>query len=358
MIGVLARIPFFWGMRFLGFPRILPINLTVSVTFKCNSRCRTCNVFLKDGKEMSAEEFIKTFMSIGGAPYWVTLSGGEPFLRKDLEDIIEGLITHTSPSIVSIPTNGLCGGIADRIYDITERHPETRFVVNFSLDGLFEKHDEIRGVKGNFRRLIASYDAVREINFENLSVGVHTVVSKFNVDDIPEIFQYVANKLKPDSYITEIAEERVELENIGQDITPTNRDYSKVVKYLTSHQNIYNTQKIGKITQAFRGEYYRLAEKIIREGRQIIPCYAGWASGQIMADGSVWPCCVRGDNLGNLRDHNFDFKKIWFGEKADELRSSIKEGECACPLANASYTNILLNPKKMLKVGWRLAHGK
>jgi hypothetical protein len=50
---------------------------------------------------------------------------------------------------------------------------------------------------------------------------------------------------------------------------------------------------------------------------------------------------VRADNLGNLRDHNYDFKEIWFGEKIQEVRRSIAAKECHCPLANASYTNML-----------------
>ena len=62
-------------------------------------------------------------------------------------------------------------------------------------------------------------------------------------------------------------------------------------------------------------EYYKLVKRILNEQDQVIACYAGWVSAHIYADGTVWPCCVRADNLGNLRDHNYDFKEIWFGEK-------------------------------------------
>jgi hypothetical protein len=79
------------------------------------------------------------------------------------------------------------------------------------------------------------------------------------------------------------------------------------------------------------------------EQDQVIGCYAGWASAQTYADGTVWPCCVRADDLGNLREHNYDFKEIWFGEKIKEVRRSIYEKECYCPLANASYTNMLMD---------------
>ena len=72
--------------------------------------------------------------------------------------------------------------------------------------------------------------------------------------------------------------------------------------------------------------------------------------GQIAADGDVWTCCIRAQPLGNLRDVDYDFGKIWFGKKADELRRSIKNRECYCPLANASYTNMMCNWMTLARV--------
>jgi len=60
---------------------------------------------------------------------------------------------------------------------------------------------------------------------------------------------------------------------------------------------------------------------------------------------------VRADNLGNLRDHHYDFKEIWFGEKIKEARRSIAAHECHCPLANATYTNILHDIPTLARVG-------
>ena len=94
--------------------------------------------------------------------------------------------------------------------------------------------------------------------------------------------------------------------------------------------------------------------RILDEQDQVIDCYAGWVSAQIYADGTVWPCCVRADDLGNLRDHNYDFKKIWFGEKIREVRRSVAARECHCPLANASYTNMLHDFPTLTRVGVKL----
>jgi radical SAM protein with 4Fe4S-binding SPASM domain len=78
------------------------------------------------------------------------------------------------------------------------------------------------------------------------------------------------------------------------------------------------------------------------------------ASAQITAEGEVWPCCVLGESMGNLRTNGYDFKKIWFSSKARIIRKRIKNKECHCPLASASYTNMLMNSKKLAKISSKM----
>jgi hypothetical protein len=108
---------------------------------------------------------------------------------------------------------------------------------------------------------------------------------------------------------------------------------------------------VSKITEAFRVEYYQLVKRILREQTQVIPCFAGWASAQIYANGEVWPCCIRADNMANLRDVDYDFRRVWTSPEAERIRKSIRNKECHCPLANASYTNLLMNPQTLTRVG-------
>jgi hypothetical protein len=63
---------------------------------------------------------------------------------------------------------------------------------------------------------------------------------------------------------------------------------------------------------------------------------------------------VRADDLGNLREHGYDFPAIWFGEKIKEVRRSIAAKECHCPLANASYTNMLMDVPTVTRVGLKV----
>ena len=66
---------------------------------------------------------------------------------------------------------------------------------------------------------------------------------------------------------------------------------------------------------------------------------------------------MRAESVGNVRDHDYDFGAIWFGQLADSFRASVKNKECACPLANASYTNMLLEPRTLARVAANMVGG-
>jgi MoaA/NifB/PqqE/SkfB family radical SAM enzyme len=352
MLGVLARIPLFRAYRRFGWPKMLPINITLSPSPKCNSRCLTCNIWMKRENELTLAEWDKVLSSLGNAPYWFTISGGEPLMFPHIVELAQLAYKHCQPGIINIPTNGILKSGPERVRRILESCPKSQVIINLSLDGVGEKHDFIRGVMGNFEKFeerIEEYFALRD-EFPNLAVGIHSVVSVFSVGHLDELIAY-AEQSRADQFITEIAEPRVELDTVGLPITPSREQYAAAIDRLITYVNSKRYQGVAKITEAFRVEYYKLVKRILDEQDQVIDCYAGWASAQIYADGTVWPCCVRADNLGNLRDHSYDFAEIWFGEKIKEVRRSIAAKECFCPLANASYTNMLHDIPTVTRVG-------
>lgn len=304
--------------------------------------------------ELSLREFNQIFEGIGDYPYWFTISGGEPFFRDDLVGICQSIYRNCQPKIINIPTNGiLWETIPQKVEKIVKTCPRTQFIINVSLDDIEERHDEIRRVKGNFEKVLETYRALKAMDYPNLAVGIHTVISKFNVKRIPSVYQYVAN-LEPDSYVTEIAEQRAELNTIRANITPELKDYEQAIDHIIKGIKKWRFKGISRITQAFRFQYYGLVKKTLTEKRQIIPCYAGFASCQIAPDGNVWFCCIKAESIGNLRDNGYDFRRLWFNEKAHTMRKALKEGRCYCPLANVSYTNMLFDPSTLFKVGMRV----
>jgi MoaA/NifB/PqqE/SkfB family radical SAM enzyme len=355
MAGVLTRIPLFRSYRRFGWPAMLPLNITISPSPKCNSRCLTCNIWMKREDELSLGEWDKVLASLGNAPYWFTISGGEPLMYPGIVELAQLVYKHNKPGIINIPTNALLPSGPVRVRKILESCPDTQLIINLSLDGVGTKHDIIRGVPGNFEKFeerLQQYFELRE-EFPKLTVGIHSVISVFSVGHLDELIAY-ADQSGADQFITEIAEPRVELDTVGLPITPDKESYGAAIDRLTAYVQSKEYRGLSRITEAFRVEYYKLVKRILDEEDQVIDCYAGWASAQIYADGTVWPCCVRADDLGNLRNHNYDFKEIWFGERIKEVRRSIAAKECHCPLANASYTNMLLDVPTLTRVGSKM----
>jgi len=353
--GVLARVPLFKLYRKLGWPQMLPLNLTLSPSPKCNSRCLTCNIWMKRENELTLQEWEKVLASLGRAPYWFTISGGEPLMYPHVVELAQLAYQYCRPGIINIPTNAILPTIPERVERIARLCPESQLIINLSLDGVGEKHDTIRGVRGNFEKFEKRLEQLLDLRgkLKNLTVGVHTVVSVFSVGHLEEIISYV-DRSGADQFITEIAEPRVELDTVGLPITPNPEDYAKAIDRLIAYVESKQYKGTAKITETMRVEYYKLVKRILDEKDQVIACYAGWASGHIYADGTVWPCCVRADNLGNLRDHHYDFKEIWFGDRIKKLRQSVAAKECHCPLANASYTNMLHDLPTLGRVGTKL----
>jgi MoaA/NifB/PqqE/SkfB family radical SAM enzyme len=338
-----------WRAR--GWPRLLPVNVVISTNFRCNFKCLTCNVYERKVKELDAEEWGRVFASMGRTPTWMTFSGGEPFLRGDLPDIILSAIRHCEPAVVNIPTNGwFTDRIVRGVQKICTGSPDTQLVINLSIDHhVPERHDEIRAAPGSWPRLMKTLAELRALNLPNLTVGVHTVVSDQNQDDFPEI-AHGLSALGADSYIAEPAEERVELQTIGTGITPRASKFGVAAKaVLEVEEKASGT--VARMARALRGEYYQRVTRYLEGDPSAMPvCHAGFLSVHVGADGDVWSCCVLSRSFGNLRDADFDFPTVWYSREAEDFRTWMRERRCACPLANAAYTNLLAEPQAATRI--------
>ena len=346
---------------------IRPITLTFSVTNRCQSKCKTCSIWkiypqkIQDPKnELKLPEIEKIFKSLGSKIYFFNLSGGEPFLRPDLPDIVEAAVTYLKPAIIHSPTNAIATRkVVDGTRKILEmlkaKGLKTPLTIKPSLDGIGKMHDEIRGVPGNWEKLMATITELKklETEYENFHVEIGTVVSNFNKEHLDEIEDFV-HKLGVQSYRNEIAEQREEFFNIGDPITPTGEEYAEIMHTFASkiRKNIGTKKKLARITESLRLVYYDLAAKIVTQKRQVIPCYAGISNVHLTPHAELWPCCVLGyaKSLGNVRDAGYDFWKVWRGEQAKTVRAYIKNKNCACPLANQAYSNIICHSPSLVSV--------
>lgn len=340
-----ARVLGYRLVRRFGWPVPMPINISIVPTGRCNSRCKTCSLWKTPVKgELSVDEWDMIFKSIGKIHPWITLSEGEPFLTKDLVDIVRSAVRNNEPQIIVIPTNGILTEKIERDLKQILCFYKERLIVNLSLDDIGDRHDRIRGIKGNFDRLLRSISVVKKLkkDFTNLRVGVNTVISKYNIDHIKEISDFVGAEIGPDSHIFEIAENRKSLNNINMNMKPDANSCVSVIHELIKKSN-------GRdLTHFFRKRYYRLISELLENQKEIIPCYAGIGSAHISSTGEVLACCSMYESMGNLRKGGYNFKELWKSEKARMVREKIKKRHCWCTHANNNYSNILCSHRLFL----------
>ena len=105
---------------------------------------------------------------------------------------------------------------------------------------------------------------------------------------LPAIYEELS-RWGPDSYITEMAENRVELSTMHKDISPSPDQYARAVDFLAGQmQKRRSRHPVARLVESLRLEYYELCKRYTVERAQIIPCYAGWASAHLAPDGNVW----------------------------------------------------------------------
>lgn len=133
--------------RWFGNKKFTPMTLTYSVTAACQSKCKTCQIgamYCQDPsraeKDLTLGEVEKIFSSMKPI-YFFNMSGGEPFLRKDLPEIVEMACRYLKPRVIHTPTNAI---MTDRIIENTEKiikiirtyDATVPFTVKPSIDGV------------------------------------------------------------------------------------------------------------------------------------------------------------------------------------------------------------------------------
>ncbi|MEQ8454719.1 MAG: radical SAM protein [Sandaracinaceae bacterium] len=356
--SVLARIPLYNAFRELGWPRIRPLTMSFVVTDKCNSRCETCQIgarYLDDPSvaegELTLDEYRRLFASIGRLE-WVTLSGGEPFMRKDFPELARSLVAATRPRVVNVPTNGtFVHAVRVGVARMLEGFGDTRLVINVSLDGVGARHDLVRGFSGNFERVLQLAEALREIDDPRLTFGCNTVVSAFNAEHVPETIDFVLDELRPDSYVLETAQVRPEYYNDDVALDAGARAVRRALDHATRRLEAEPRRGVPALVKAFRRHYYAQTRRRL-DGPVSHRCFSGFATCAVMPKGDVWSSTQRGDAMGNVRDFELDFGALWASPQAERARARVRAKRCTCETSNVSYPNALLDPPQLAAVAW------
>ena len=338
----------------LQFRKNEPVSLVHFVTNRCNARCSFCFIDFDNPKtfqgELTIEEIEKLTKNLGKSLLNVNLTGGEPFARKDLIDIAKSYLKNSTVQSIYITTNA---SLPDRIEkfakEISLFSPGTELCFQISIDDLPENHDRVRKVKNLFDSCIDSYNRLKKLS-SKINPVVNITVTHENCDNIKEIFNYLHVECKIDSikccivrdegvYKTP-AEKREKIFNAYNWLTNQIKEKMKDKKIIN-----YNSQSIqGKLHEKKDIISWKMVKKMYLQPKYLSPCHAGGLFGIITGNGMIYPCEILENKLlGNLRNVDMDFMKIWKNQKTKETKNFIKNTNCNCTYECALTYNILGN---------------
>ncbi len=329
-----------------------PYKLNYAITMWCQSRCLTCNIWeLKPKNELTIDE-IREFASKNTSFRWIALTGGEPFMRSDIVEIVKAFKEHSKGMyMLTIPTNSLCSPdkVESQLRQILElRIP--RVAITLSLDGYGELHDKIRGIPGNYKKVMENYRRFSELRKEypDFSFFFGYTLSKFNegqlIKNVEEVRKEQPGVKYGDFHI-----------NLGQ--TSTNyyhnqqseiRGRADVVVSDLEQMMKKRESELSAMPMIERA-FLRGLIQFAKTGNQPYRSESLSASVFIDSWGNVYPSIMWDKKLANLREIGFDLKNVWHSKEAEEVRQLIMEGKEPRQWTSCeAYQTILANVQSIL----------
>lgn len=342
--------------RFLFKNGGLPIYVVLFVTENCTAKCFHCLLGEKKRatNELTIDEIEKLSKNMGNILF-LLLTGGEPFLRDDLPDIAKIFYKNNSVCNLGIPSNGsLTTKVVESAEKILKQCRNIDFAIDISIDAIGEEHDKVRGTEGLFEKAVWTYRELSKLGkkYDNFTLNIALTASSFNQDKLVEIYHYLKDKLGARS-ITYLltrgsprvpSAKKVDIENYIK--------LGEILEKDTMNSNLigYENYFGSDLLNAMKILRQKTVSKIVKENKKVLPCYAASLSCVITSKGDVYPCELLSQKMGNLRDENYDFKKIWESKEAKDIRKHIKETGCFCTYECFLTNSIIFTPSMFPKV--------
>lgn len=290
---------------------VTPTDASIILTYRCPMRCKMCNIwqYPTDKKEEIKAEDLKTLPRLK----FINLTGGEPFIREDLAEIVEECYRHTDRIVISTS-----GWFEDRVVALAKRFP--KIGIRISIEGLSCKNDELRGREGGFDKGLRTLLTLKHMGLKDIGFGC--TVSNNNSKDMLSLYRLslslgmeFATAAFHNSYYFH-----------KDDNTITNRE-----EVCNDFEQLIEWQLAEKHPKSWFRAFFNMGLiNYIEGGRRMLPCEAGSANFFIDPWGEVFPCNgleerYWKDSMGNI--HEADFMTIWTSEQARKVREKVRR----CP---------------------------
>ena len=281
---------------------------SIIVTYRCPMRCKMCDIWNNPTKP--EEEFKPELLKKLPKMRSVNITGGEPFVREDIEEIVKILLTKTDRIVFSTS-----GYFSDKIIALAKKYPQIGYRI--SIEGLSCKNDELRGRAGGFDKGLRTLLELRRLGIKDIGFGI--TVSNNNSADMLNLYELNRN-LKM-QFATASFHNSFYFHKYDNKVTNIDEvcgNFDELIQRLMKE----NSPKSW-----FRAFFNLGLINYIKGGRRMLPCEAGSENFFIDPHGNVLPCngmekSCWFDTMGNLNDVE-TFDEIWNSEKAKAVREKV-----------------------------------
>lgn len=290
----------------------MPTDVSIITTYRCQMECKMCNIWQNwtdPKKEITPQE-----LAILPNFKFVNITGGEPFLREDLEEIIEVMYKKSGRIVISTS-----GWHTSKILKLAKRFPNIG--IRVSIEGLSVKNDDLRGKEGGFDKGLRTLLGLKKMGVKDVGFGI--TVSNKNSKDM--LWLYELSKELGMEFATASFHNSYYFHK--EDNWVTNKD--EVTEDF--HELIQRLMKENSPKSWFRAFFNLGLINYIQGGKRMLPCEAGTANFFIDPYGDVLPCNgleekYWKESMGNIREVD-TFEELWFSEQANKVRDLVR----TCP---------------------------
>lgn len=287
------------------------LNGTVIVTYRCNARCNMCNRFKcpsKPDEELSIET-IKKLPQM----YFTNITGGEPFIRTDLKEVVRELYKKSDRIVIS--TNGF---FTDRIVDLCKEFPNIG--IRISIEGLEETNNKIRGLEDGFKKGYGTLKKLVEMGMKDVGFGM--TVQDENAKDVVPLYN-LSNEMGMEFATATLHNSFyfVEAKNIIKDRPMVAQEFENLINELL---------KSNSPKKWFRAYFNHGLINYMYGQERLLPCDMAFDTFFIDPYGDVMPCNGTKDKevMGNLNEMSWD--ELWSSKQAEEVRKKVRCCDRSC----------------------------
>jgi MoaA/NifB/PqqE/SkfB family radical SAM enzyme len=270
--------------------------------------CNTWQFPTKNSEEVSPADLEK----LPSGFKFVNITGGEPFLRPDIEDLIRVMLPKTERIVVS--SNGF---FTERIVETIAKFPE-KVGVRISIEGLPAANDELRGLKDGFDHGIRTLLMLRAMGLTDIGFGI--TVSDRNARDMLELYELAesmglefATAAMHNNYYFH------KFDNAFQDVPMIEAQFRELARRLLATNRPKNW---------FRAYFNYGLANYVRGNPRLLPCEVGTDLFFMDPFGEVRPCNGMEASMGNIKERSFE--DIWNSPEAAQVRERVRVCTAHC----------------------------